>query len=184
MEGKWRVLGQRDVYENEWATVSLYDVELPDGSRHEHHIVHRPIGDDAATMLAINDDGAVLMIWRHRVAADAWGWELPAGMVGKRELPKAAAARECQEETGWKVADLQPLLTVRAAPGLMPGQNFIFTSKQATWIGPEPDVNEVSDLAWLTVAEIDSLMAKGDISECSTLAALLYAMRTGVLAAG
>jgi 8-oxo-dGTP pyrophosphatase MutT (NUDIX family) len=29
----------------------------------------------------VDDQGRVLMLWRHRFITDRWGWELPCGWV-------------------------------------------------------------------------------------------------------
>lgn len=38
----WRVHGERTIYRSPWVSLGLADVELPDGSRIDHHLVRFP----------------------------------------------------------------------------------------------------------------------------------------------
>src|SRR3954451_19844181 len=93
----WRSYGERSLYDNEWVRLSLVDVELPDGRRHEHHVVSMK----PAAMMALLDDaeGRVLLMWRHRFASDVWNWELPGGLLEPGEDPAVTAAPQLAGES-------------------------------------------------------------------------------------
>ena len=112
---QWTNLSEQTVYENRWFRVNLADVVLPDG-RHLDHYLIRLRAVAAATV--VNEANEVLLLWRHRFITDSWGWELAAGVVEDGEDIAAAAAREMEEETGWRPGELRPLLTVEPANGL------------------------------------------------------------------
>src|SRR5262249_25440907 len=97
---QWTVHGRRAIYENSWVSPDLVDVGLPDGQRCEQHVVRmaRPVAGAAV----ISGSGQVLLIWRHRHVTRTWGWEIPMGRVEEGESPDQAAAREVEEETGWR----------------------------------------------------------------------------------
>ena len=97
---QWTVHGRRSIYESSWVSLDLVDVELPDGQRFEQHVVRmaRPVAGAAV----IRDPGQVLLLWRHRHVTATWGWEIPMGRVEEGESPEQAAAREVEEETGWR----------------------------------------------------------------------------------
>ncbi len=54
----------------------------------------------------------MLLLWRHRFITDTWGWEIPLGRAEPGEGPAEAAAREVEEETGWRPGPLRPLLRI------------------------------------------------------------------------
>ena len=75
---------------------------------------------DAAVIVAV-DDGHLLMIEQHRVPAGRVCLELPAGLVGDEgwpEEPTAAAARELEEETGYRPDRVEALGSFYSSPGM------------------------------------------------------------------
>ena len=39
---RWKVHGRRTMYESDWVNVYLDDVELPDGTHIDHHVLTMP----------------------------------------------------------------------------------------------------------------------------------------------
>ena len=96
---EWTIHGERVVDDTRRAVLSIADVELPDGVRFEQYVLRIPA---AAMVIVLDDDERVLMMWRHRFILDRWVWELPGGYLDPDEEPMACAAREVEEETGWR----------------------------------------------------------------------------------
>ena len=74
----------------------------------------------AAVILAIHD-GAVILVEQVRVPLGCRSLELPAGLIGDEtagETPETAAARELEEETGWRAARVEPLGDFASSPGM------------------------------------------------------------------
>jgi predicted NUDIX family NTP pyrophosphohydrolase len=105
---QWKTFGERVIYDNPWVWLGQVDVELPGGERFWHHVVrlHR-----AAMTVLVDKDDRVLLLWRHRFVQDRWGWELPGGLIDEGEEPIETAARELEEETGYRAGRLEHLVT-------------------------------------------------------------------------
>lgn len=80
----------------------------------------------AAVILALDTDSAdgphVILVEQWRVPLNAWCIELPAGLVGddsEGEDPAVAAARELEEETGYRARDWALLGTFHSSPGML-----------------------------------------------------------------
>jgi 8-oxo-dGTP pyrophosphatase MutT (NUDIX family) len=126
-----------------------------------------------AGVVAINREQQVLLLWRHRFITDTWGWEIPIGRIEGDESPAEAAAREFEEETGWRPGPLRPLICVRPTPGLSTSAHHIFRADEASYIG-EADECEADRVAWVPLAELRALIGKAEITSGTTIAALLY----------
>ena len=168
---RWTVHGERPLYESDWVTLALADVELPDGSRFEHHLVRVP--QQAAAAVVHDPDRGVLMLWRHRFITDTWGWEVPAGRIEPGETPVSAAARETLEETGWAPGPLRAIGTYHPANGFTDQTFHVFAANRASREG-EPDGVETDRVEWVPVDRIRTLIASGEISDGFSLTALLW----------
>ncbi|NBM17912.1 NUDIX hydrolase [Streptomyces sp. GC420] len=168
---KWKVHGERRVHESAWLDVSLLDVEQPDGNRYEHHAVR--LADVAATAL-VDDHRRVLLLWRHRLVTDTWGWELPMGVVEAGETPEQTAARETVEETGWRPGELTPLIYAQPAGGIMDAAHHVFRARPSAYVGPPVEENEADRTEWVPLTEIRGMIARREIVSSATLVGLLH----------
>ncbi|MFJ4686000.1 NUDIX domain-containing protein [Streptomyces sp. NPDC088789] len=167
----WQNLGEHTVYENRWVKVAMADVELPDGRHLDHTVIRlRPV----AVATVVNDANEVLLLWRHRFITDAWGWELPSGGTGEGEDPAAAAAREFEEETGWRPGPMQLLLAVDPMPGISTSHHRVYWSDQAQRVRDDPrDAFESARREWVPLDQVPDLIARGDVRSANAVAALL-----------
>jgi ADP-ribose pyrophosphatase len=83
--------------------------------------VSRARGISAAVIVAV-DDGHVLLVEQYRVPLGRRCIELPAGLIGDEtegEAPEIAAARELEEETGYRPARMTDLGYYYSSPGMV-----------------------------------------------------------------
>jgi ADP-ribose pyrophosphatase len=71
----------------------------------------------AVLILPLLADGRVVLIRNYRYSAEAELLELPAGTLEPPESPAACAARELEEETGYRAGRLAPLCAFYTTPG-------------------------------------------------------------------
>lgn len=170
-QGKWRVFGERTVYDSRWVRLGLADVEAPDGHRFEHHVVHLP---PVAIAMLVTRDEEVLMLHRHRFAVNAWGYELLGGLVEDGEDPAAAAAREAEEESGWRPAGApEHLIRFEPLPGQVTAPVDVFVWRDAEHVGDPTDTEEAGRIEWVPLARARDLAADGQLLGAGTLVAVL-----------
>ncbi|ABW11018.1 NUDIX hydrolase [Parafrankia sp. EAN1pec] len=162
---RWKVKGEREVLHTPWLGVWCLDVERPDGTAGEYHVVRLR---DLAVVAAV-DDRRVLMMWRHRIATDTWAWEFPMGLVEDDEDPPRAAARELEEETGWRPGALAPLLYAEPAAGVTNARHFLFRADACELVGPPTEKNESDRIEWIPLARIPEMIRNREIVSSATL---------------
>ncbi len=84
--------------------------------------VRRVGGMSAAVVIAITDDGEIVLVEQHRAPLGAHAIELPAGLIGDADgpddTPRAAAERELLEETGFVARNWLELGEFATSPGM------------------------------------------------------------------
>ncbi|MFI8085522.1 GntR family transcriptional regulator [Kitasatospora sp. NPDC086009] len=167
----WRIHGERLVYDNEWVKLALVDVEPPGVERFEHHVVRL---QHVAITAVVDDQDRVLMLWRYRFVPGRFGWELPGGIVDAGEAASAAAAREVEEETGWRPDSIEHVVTYQPMVGMVDSPHEIFVARGATKIGEPTDAEEAGRIEWIPLAEVPGLIARDELLGSGTLVALLH----------
>jgi 8-oxo-dGTP pyrophosphatase MutT (NUDIX family) len=168
---RWTVHSEKPLYTDPWLDIRVADVELPDGRHLEHRLIRTSPGAGAVVS---DGNGRVLLLWRHRFITGTWGWEIPIGKADPGEDPAAGAAREVEEETGWRPGPLRPLLRVEPTPGISDSVHHIYRAETATRIGAPEDDFESSRIEWVALDTVPDLIGGGEITSGTTLAALLY----------
>lgn len=90
-------------------------------TRGKWEYVSRSRGISAAVILAVHE-GAVILVEQFRVPLGCNCIELPAGLIGddsSGEAPAVAAARELEEETGFRAGRIEDLGQFYSSPGMV-----------------------------------------------------------------
>lgn len=157
--------------------VAIAHVELPDGVRFEQYVLRMP---RASMTVVLDDDGdRVLMIYRHRFIPDRWTWELPGGYVDPAEDPARAAAREVEEETGWRPRSIRLLTSFQPLAGTADFENLVYLAEGAVDTGNAPDINEAARVEWLPLAEVRDMISRGEIIGAGAQLGLMFALASG-----
>ncbi|WP_328837457.1 NUDIX domain-containing protein [Streptomyces europaeiscabiei] len=171
----WRIHGERDLYDNQWVKLQLWDVEPPGVERFEHHVVKL---QHVAITAVVDDQDRVLMMWRYRFVPGRFGWELPGGIVDEGEAPAETALREVVEETGWRPKRVEHVVTYQPMVGMVDSPHEIFVAHGAEKVGEPTDLEEAGHIEWVPLADVPGLMAQGELLGSGTLVALLHILAT------
>jgi 8-oxo-dGTP pyrophosphatase MutT (NUDIX family) len=167
---RWTVHGERTLYDTPWVRLRSLDVEQPDGTRTDYHVVRLR---DLAVAAAVDERERVLMMWRHRFVTDTWAWELPMGLVEDGEAPASAAVRELEEETGWRPQAMRELIHAQPAAGITDSRHFVFRADGARRVGEPTERNESDRLEWIPLSSVRGMIARREIVSSATLVGVM-----------
>ncbi len=108
--------------------------------------VGRTKGIRAAVIVAV-DDGHILLVEQYRVPLGSLCLELPAGLVGDLEdgeTVEASAARELEEETGYRPARIEVIGDFASSPGMVSETFTLVRALDLTKVGDGGGVAEES----------------------------------------
>lgn len=168
---RWIVHGERMLYDNPWVRLALVDVEAPNGRRFEHHVVR--LGRIAIALI-VDEDDRVLTLWRYRFATDDWGYELLGGIIEENEEPAVTAAREVEEESGWRpVGQPEPMISFQPLPGMVDAPIDVFLWRKAEKVGEPTDTEEVARIRWIPVDDLLESAHRGELLGSGTIIPVL-----------
>ena len=112
---KGKILSETPHYHGPIFDVVTQHIKTPDGLTVERDLIRHA---NAVAMLAMTDDGRVLVNREYRVAVNSEVFGLPAGLMDPGEDWQTAASRELREETGYVTHDLQGMTAIRSSQAM------------------------------------------------------------------
>lgn len=173
MQLEEKQISRTEVFCGKLLTLYCDKVMLPNGDTATREICHH-IG--AVAVIPLLDDGRVLMERQFRYAHGRVFLEIPAGKLDSTdEPPTVAAARELREETGAVAKEMIYLGEIDTTPALMNEKIYLYLARGLSFGKTNPDDDEFIDLQTIPLAELSSMVMRGDIKDAKTQIAVLKA---------
>ena len=166
--GPWRRRTRRTAYENPWIEVFHDEVDRPDGSPGIYGVVH--FRSLAVGIVAVAEDGRLLLVGQHRYSLDEYSWEIPEGGVDAGESLEEGARRELREETGYEAARWRQLCRLTVSNSVTDERGAIFVAEGLRAGVAAPEVTEDLAIRWATLDEVLDEIAAGAIHDVITIA--------------
>jgi 8-oxo-dGTP pyrophosphatase MutT (NUDIX family) len=174
--GPWRRRTRTTAYRNPWIEVLHDEVDRPDGSPGIYGVVH--FENAAVGVLAVDDEGRILLVGQHRYPLDEYSWEIPEGGAAPDAMLEGAR-RELREETGYEADAWRLLCRLSLSNSVTDERGALYL---ATGLRPgdaDPEPSEELAIRWATLPEVVSEIENGSIHDVLTIAAIgLYASGT------
>ncbi len=146
-------------------------VEIPNGTVAQWDFIGHK---GAAAVVPVTEDGKILMVKQYRNAIDRFTIEIPAGGLDSVEEPmKDCAARELEEETGYKSNNLEILISLRTAVAFCNERIDVFVAKDLIKTSQNLDEDEFVDVEAYEIEDLCTMIYDGTIQDSKTIASLL-----------
>ncbi|TWS93655.1 NUDIX domain-containing protein [Reyranella sp. CPCC 100927] len=141
-------------------------------------------GDGATILLYSRAQRSVILVRQFRFPAYVTGWddlltETPAGLLD-RATPADAIRREVEEETGYRVRNVQPVFRAYMSPGSVTERLYFFVAEyepqdRVTSGGGDEDEGEDIEVVELPIEDALRRIDTGEICDGKTIMLLQYA---------
>ncbi|HVS94865.1 MAG TPA: NUDIX hydrolase [Puia sp.] len=173
MENPWKVLAQRQIYDNPWIGVTEYDVINPGGGTGIYGKVHYK--GLAIGIVPIDEEGFVWLVGQYRFVLGAYSWEIPEGGGDPGVPPLESAKRELEEETGLHASDWSLLMEMHLSNSVSDEHAYVFLARGLRQGEAKPEETEQLAIRRMPLDEAYLLVEKGVITDSMSVAGLLKA---------
>ena len=164
---------ERLVHANEYIRVYDDDVAFEGGAA-GRYVRIEPAGDGPGAVVLAVHEGRIALVRTYRYPLGAWQWALPRGFAHGSD-PLVTARAELGEETGVTEARLEVLGSVTPDSGVQSHRVAVVLARVDRLPDGGPPDAEVAEVRWVTVGDLEALIAGGEIEDGFTMAALTLA---------
>ncbi|MFF2482087.1 NUDIX domain-containing protein [Paenibacillus sp. NPDC058071] len=166
----WReeTVSTQPIFEGKVITLQVDTVSLPNGKTATREIVKHP---GAAAVMALKD-GKLLVVEQFRKPLEKFQVEIPAGKLDPGEDPMEAAARELEEETGYRAEHLRLVSAFFTSPGFADEKLYLYFAESVLPGRSNPDEDEYLEVEAITLEQAERYIEEGRISDAKTVLAV------------
>jgi len=146
-------------------------VRLPDGAPAMREYIRHP---GAVAILALTEDGRVVLERQYRYPLRRDFIEIPAGKLEPGEDRLAAAQRELHEETGYVATDWRRLTLLHNAIAYSDEGIELYLARGLSLHSPSLDEGEFLEVMLLPLQEAQAMVRDGRITDVKTMLGLLW----------
>lgn len=150
-----------------------------EGRRRSYFYLNSPM--DSVATVAVTADNQLVLTRQYRHPIRQVIFDLPAGRLNEAEDPLHGAARELEEETGYRAGRLVPLGRYSPFPGSLKVTAHLFFATGLTPLRQHLDEGEELDVVLKPWAEVLELILQGECIDGSLQLGVLLAVQKGLI---
>ena len=170
----WKVELLDTLTRNPWFGVLLQKVTRPDGGTAPYYTIDFP---HCAVGVVVRRGDEFLLIHQYRFIVDELVWAIPSGGAEKDESAADAAAREMEEETGYRPSrPLEHLVGYYPSYGCGNQRFELFLAEDPLRVREAADTDEVISTRWFKKEELLGMIQRNEIVDGLSLTPLLLVL--------
>ncbi len=168
--------GERVIHRGQVVTLAMATFVDPDGDEFEREVVHHP---GAVSVVPVLDDAETAVLVRQfRGPIDRVLLEIPAGKLDvDGEAPELAAARELEEEVGWRAGRLEKLAGFYNTPGFCDewATVYLATALERCASSAQGVEERHMTIEHVALSDVPAMIADGRLLDAKTIIGLTLA---------
>jgi ADP-ribose diphosphatase len=165
---------KRSSNESRFLKVEVLDLEFSNGERRTYERL-KSSGLGAVIIVPMRDDDTVLLVREYGAGTERYELGLPKGRLDQDETVEQGANRELKEEVGFGARQLHILHTLSLSPSYMSSMTHVVLARDLYPERLPGDEPEQLDVVPWKLSELHTLIARDDVTEGRSIAALFIA---------
>lgn len=170
-----KVLESEEVYKGKIITIKRDTLTRGDG---KNFVRETAVSSDAVAVVAIDEQGRILLIRQYRHPMGRPVWEIPAGKMDvDGEQPEETAIRELQEETDTTAESVELLTLFLNSAGWTNEKTYVYLAKGLRNVPEFQRENEEADIEkkWVSLEDAYEMVITGELDDAKTVIGILLA---------
>jgi len=166
----YKIVNSEKIYAGRIVNIYLDDVELPNGVIAKREIVmhHR----EGVGILPVDMDGGIFLVRQYRHPLYAHVLEIPAGISESGENSMDCAARELEEEIGYRADKLTFLVSVNNTIGVSNDKIHLYVAENLMQTAQNLDADEFLEVEKYSLEDCEKMIETGEIIDSKTILAI------------
>lgn len=169
------VLESEEVYKGKIITIKRDTLTRGDG---KNFVRETAVSSDAVAVVAIDEQGRILLIRQYRHPMGRPVWEIPAGKMDvDGEQPEETVIRELQEETDTTAESVELLTLFLNSAGWTNEKTYVYLAKGLRNVPEFQRENEEADIEkkWVSLEDAYEMVITGELDDAKTVIGILLA---------
>lgn len=167
----WKIIGEKNIYDNKWIDVTEYDVINPSGGKGIYGKVH--FKNFAIGIIPLDENLNTYLVGQFRFATNAYSWEIPEGGGAMDVELLESAKRELVEETGLVAEDWTRILDLYLSNSVSDEVGAVFLARKLSQQQAMPEETEELVVKKLPFEEAYRMVEEGIITDSMSVAGIL-----------
>lgn len=164
------VLKSEKIYSGKILKIFKDEITMPGGGSATREVV---VKNNASAIVPVDDEGNIIFVRQYRHPAKDMVLEIPAGTFEAGEDPYECAARELEEEIGYKAEGLTYINWSYASVGVCTERIYLYIAEGLKEGVQHLDDDEFVEIERYTLEDAVSMIFDGTITDSKTMLGIL-----------
>ncbi len=170
-QNPWKILSEKEIYDNLWITLREYQVINPGGGQGIYGKVH--FKNLAIGVIVLDEEMNTWLVGQYRFPLNQYSWEIPEGGCPEGTDPLESAKRELLEETGITAAKWQEIQRLHLSNSVSDELAIIYLARKLNFGQSEPEETEELQIQKIPFENAYQLVLNGEITDSISVTAIL-----------